>query len=281
MWRPEFVRILHGYLSLQSGMRAVDFGSGTGFATRLAASKIGPKGQLVCIDQDRNLLTAGKKLAHRERLMKTIHMVQGDAYIAPLPLGWADLAMCQGLLSNVTHPLKIIAEMTRVVKKGGMVAAIEPVGMKTLVDPEDEALTRLQLRSWNAYREGSRRLLGEDKDIGFKLPSLFLKVGLTDIQMDGYLETILFCDDRYNERDLMRFLKDRFIVNSSEANGKSTAEMVRDLSYGCGGMAPAEARRIRKKLVTRLRPLIRNMDKLRGDASVLYAARVIVRGRKR
>jgi len=280
MWRPEFVKLLYTYLDIRPKMHVADIGSGTGFLARIVAPGIGRMGDIICIDHDTRLLARGVKATRKERFSKNLHMVQANAYNCPLPTSWADLVMCQFLLSNVKHPLSIIREMARVTKRRGLVAAVEPVGIQILFDPSHVRLTELQRKSWNAYVRGYRKLLGGDITIGLRLPHLFMEAGLSKVELDGYLETLLFSDPRYQGRDLATFLRTRFFERPSKRTKTKIASMIKDLTYSCGGMSPNEALRIQGKLADRLKPLVENTRSLKRSSFVFSVARVIVRGRK-
>jgi ubiquinone/menaquinone biosynthesis C-methylase UbiE len=280
MWRPEFVKLLYTYLDVRPKMRVADIGSGTGFLARTVAPGIGRIGDIICIDHDTRLLVRGIKAARKERFSKNLHMVRANAYNCPLPTSWADLVMCQFLLSNVKHPLSIIREMARVTKRRGLVAAVEPVGLQILFDPSHMRLTELQRKSWNAYVKGYRKLLGGDITIGLRLPHLFMEAGLSKIELDGYLETLLFSDPRYQGRDLASFLRTRFFERPSRRTRTKIASMIQDLTYSCGGMSPDEALRIQGKLAARLKPLVESTRSLKKSSLVFSVARVIVRGKK-
>ena len=278
MWRPEFVKLLYTYLDIRPKMHVADIGSGTGFLADLIAPRIGDNGLVTRIDQDKELLIPVPAESRQEN-RRSIYSIQADAYNCPVRSSWADLAVCQYLLSNVSRPLSIIREMVRITKVGGTVAAIEPIGVQILFDPANPRSANLQWKRWNAIVKGYKKIFGMDRAIGFQLPTLFMKAGLSRVELDGYMQTVLLCDPRYDRKDVTNFLGGRFFEGVQPRRGK-IANMTHRLIFSSGGMKPSEASQIRRQLNRRLKPLVVNPKLIRKDAFIFCTARVIVRGRK-
>jgi SAM-dependent methyltransferase len=278
MWRPEFINLLYTYLGIKPKMRVADIGSGTGFLADLIATRIGDNGLVTRIDHDKELLipVSAESL---QRSRRSIYSIQADAYNCPVRSSWADLAVCQYLLSNVSRPLSIIREMVRITKVGGTVAAIEPIGVQILFDPANPRSTNLQWKRWNAIIKGYKKVFGMDRTIGFQIPTLFMKAGLSRVELDGYMQTVLLCDPRYDRKDVSNFLSGRFFERVQPRRGK-VANITHRLVFSSGGMSPSQASQIRRQLNQRLRPLIMNPKLMGKDAFIFCTARVIVRGRK-
>jgi len=113
-------------LSLQSGMRVLEIGAGTGRTTvdLGLCDLVGPDGSIVALDPTVALL---QKLAVkcRERGIKNVEIVRGVAEKLPFPDNSFDAAIAVHSLHFTDAP-KAVAEMVRVTKPGGFISALSP-----------------------------------------------------------------------------------------------------------------------------------------------------------
>jgi demethylmenaquinone methyltransferase/2-methoxy-6-polyprenyl-1,4-benzoquinol methylase len=109
--------------AVRAGMRVLDLAGGTGDLARLFASRVGPSGQVVLTDINREMLAVG-----RDKLLDagvTIPVLQCDAEKLPFPGRCFDCVSIAFGLRNVTHKDAALAEMRRVLKPGGVAAVLE------------------------------------------------------------------------------------------------------------------------------------------------------------
>ena len=72
-----------------------------------------------------------------------MEIVTADARRTGLPPGSFDLVHARTLLTNVPYPLQVVAEMVRLARPGGWVAAMEPDVEYTMCYPPHPAFTRI------------------------------------------------------------------------------------------------------------------------------------------
>jgi ubiquinone/menaquinone biosynthesis C-methylase UbiE len=100
-----------------SGERILDVACGTGVAARQVALQIGSSGKIIGLDCNANMLAVARNRAARDGSM--IEWQEGRAEELPFPDHSFDLVLCQFALMFFTDPPTALAEMHRVLKKGG------------------------------------------------------------------------------------------------------------------------------------------------------------------
>ncbi|NLW60018.1 MAG: bifunctional demethylmenaquinone methyltransferase/2-methoxy-6-polyprenyl-1,4-benzoquinol methylase UbiE [Firmicutes bacterium] len=107
---------------LQPGHRVLDVCCGTGMITKDLAQKVGPQGKVVGLDLSPAML---KIAAQNLRAYPWIELVEGNALALPFPNDVFDRTVIGYGLRNVADPRQALAELFRVLKPGGKVAALE------------------------------------------------------------------------------------------------------------------------------------------------------------
>jgi arsenite methyltransferase len=98
--------------------KVVDVGSGAGFDSFIAASQVGPGGQVVGIDMTTEMLAkshqtgAALGLAH-------VQFRAGLAEALPVEDGWADVVISNGVINLCADKHAVFAEILRVLRPGG------------------------------------------------------------------------------------------------------------------------------------------------------------------
>lgn len=103
---------------LASGEKIVDVGSGGGIDSLIAARMVGPEGRVVGVDMTPAML----ERAHNAAQESGLHNVEfRQAYMEELPLpdGWADVVISNGVLNLTPDKTKVLSEMYRVLRPGG------------------------------------------------------------------------------------------------------------------------------------------------------------------
>jgi ubiquinone/menaquinone biosynthesis C-methylase UbiE len=165
-----------GILCLKPNMRVLDAGCGTGAVTRKIASKVFPA-ETFGIDIDPLFVDKAKKTA-LDKGAKNIHFELGNIDSLTYDDGFFDMSYCRLVLMHVKNPVKTIAELRRVTRKDGIVAASDNDDGAILIYPPAPRFFSL----WERYGEWAKAR-GEDRYIGRKLYSIFLEAGLRSIKI--------------------------------------------------------------------------------------------------
>jgi demethylmenaquinone methyltransferase/2-methoxy-6-polyprenyl-1,4-benzoquinol methylase len=108
---------------VRPGMRVLDLAGGTGDLVRLFAERVGAGGTVVLTDINGAMLARG-----RDRMVdegRIVPAVQCDAEKLPFAGGRFDCVSIAFGLRNVTHKEAALAEMSRVLKPGGVAVVLE------------------------------------------------------------------------------------------------------------------------------------------------------------
>lgn len=102
----------------QPGEHVVDVGSGAGFDSLIAARLVGPEGQVIGVDMTHAMLAKARGAA-RESGMTQVEFREGYAESLPVPDGWADVVISNGVVNLCPNKSAAFGEMYRVLKPGG------------------------------------------------------------------------------------------------------------------------------------------------------------------
>jgi SAM-dependent methyltransferase len=125
---------------LASGERVVDVGSGGGIDSLVAARMVGPTGEVVGIDMTPAMLEKARAAA-AESGLGNVEFREAYMEDLPVPDGWADVVISNGVLNLTPDKLKAVGEMFRVLRSGGrlqigdiLVNRAVPEGAKKQID---------------------------------------------------------------------------------------------------------------------------------------------------
>lgn len=107
---------------LRQGQQVLDLGSGTGYPALLAAQVVGPQGRVVGIDLADDMLAAARRKAGRLG-RSNVEFRTGDVTTLPFPSGSFDAVTSRFCLMFLPEIPKAVAEIARVLKPGGYLAA--------------------------------------------------------------------------------------------------------------------------------------------------------------
>ncbi len=104
--------------ALAAGERVVDVGSGGGIDSLIAARMVGPTGEVVGIDMTPAMLERARAAASESGIANVVFR---EAYMEELPVpdGWADVVISNGVLNLTPDKQKAVGEMFRVLRSGG------------------------------------------------------------------------------------------------------------------------------------------------------------------
>lgn len=98
------------------GERVVDVGSGAGADTLIAAEAVGPDGAVVGVDMNAAMLDRARTAAAG---LGNVEFREGVAEELPVPDGWADVVISNGVLNLVPEKAAAYGEIFRVLRPGG------------------------------------------------------------------------------------------------------------------------------------------------------------------
>ncbi|MFC4949249.1 methyltransferase domain-containing protein [Pseudonocardia sp. GCM10023141] len=105
--------------TLELGERVVDVGSGSGFDSVIAAGQVGPGGRVVGVDMTEEMLTRASRTAAQLGL-DHVEFRAGLAEALPVPDGWADVVISNGVINLCADKAAVFAEVRRVLRPGGV-----------------------------------------------------------------------------------------------------------------------------------------------------------------
>jgi SAM-dependent methyltransferase len=108
--------------SINPGETVVDVGSGAGFDSLIASRLVGPSGRVIGIDMTEEMLNLAR---HGAEAMGVAYVEfrQGLAESLPLPDGFADVVISNGVLNLTLDKIATLREWCRVLKPGGRLQA--------------------------------------------------------------------------------------------------------------------------------------------------------------
>ena len=188
LWLEDTLDKLAAWLSLKPGMTAVDVGCGLGYLGYTYWPYFGKGGHYFGVDTSERLVKDAQKAAKDWAKGGETSFKAGDAYKIPFPDNFADLVMCQVLLTHLEKPEEALAEMIRVAKPRGLIMCIEPDNLSVLLEkwywslPELSIDEQLLLKKVALISNKGRIKLGQGDDgIGNKVPFMMSKLGLVEI----------------------------------------------------------------------------------------------------
>jgi len=103
---------------LAAGERVVDVGSGGGIDSLIAARMVGPTGEVVGVDMTPAMLEKARAAA-AESGIDNVEFREAYMEELPVPDGWADVVISNGVLNLTPDKRKALGEMFRVLRSGG------------------------------------------------------------------------------------------------------------------------------------------------------------------
>jgi len=154
-------------VGLKDAKYVLDVGCGSGIVTRDIARLT--KGKVIAIDGSNDMIKVAQNVL---KSFKNVELRVGDANNLPLEDNMFDIVTCNLLLMWTDDPQKVVNEMARVTKPGGIVlATLEPDYGGKLHYPENPKVDPI-------FAGKAIRARGGDPHIGRKLRLLFVRAGL-------------------------------------------------------------------------------------------------------
>jgi ubiquinone/menaquinone biosynthesis C-methylase UbiE len=160
-------------LCLRAGAHAIDVGCGLGDDAHALSRLVGSHGRVVGLDSSAALLERAR--ARGESEDGSVSFVVGDAHDLPFPADSFDAARIERTLQHLEDPARVIGELARVTRPGGVVLANEPDWGTLVSTGRPHQLIREMLAAAEAQIRNPW--------IGRELTGLFVDAGLTDIEV--------------------------------------------------------------------------------------------------
>jgi len=110
-----------GLAAIAAGERVVDLGSGSGMDAFLAAHQAAAGGQVTGVDMTEEQLDKAGRLAARDGY-SGVRFEKGYIEEAPVPDGWADVVISNGVINLCDDKEAVFREIARMLKLGGRMA---------------------------------------------------------------------------------------------------------------------------------------------------------------
>ena len=96
----------------------VDIGGGGGIDSLIAAKMVGPTGEVIGVDMTPEMLDRARAAAAKSGLTN-VEFKDGVAEALPVPDGWADVVISNGVLNLLPDKVAGLKDMARVLKPTG------------------------------------------------------------------------------------------------------------------------------------------------------------------
>jgi ubiquinone/menaquinone biosynthesis C-methylase UbiE len=127
----DYKRRLLAALGVRAGQTVVDVGCGPGTDLVQLATAVGDGGLVIGVDRNPVMVAQARQ---RSAAHGAIDVCVGDAQALPLAAGSVDRARADRVLMHVPDPARVVTELHRVVRDGGLVALAEPDWDTLIVD---------------------------------------------------------------------------------------------------------------------------------------------------
>jgi ubiquinone/menaquinone biosynthesis C-methylase UbiE len=162
-------------IGLRPGSRAIDVGCGLGDDARALSRLVGPHGEVVGLDSSAALLERAQSRCEAED--GPVTFVVGDAHELPFDAGTFDAARAERTLQHLEDPARVVGELARVTRPGGVVLVNDPDWGTLASTGRPRELVRAMLADAEAQIRNPW--------IGRELAGLFVDAGLTDVAVEA------------------------------------------------------------------------------------------------
>jgi SAM-dependent methyltransferase len=111
-------------LKLQAGDVVADLGAGSGYFTFRLAERVGPKGKVLAVDIQPEMLDLIRQRM-KERAVTNVEPILGTRTDPRLPAGSVDLILMVDVYHEFSHPWEMTRAMVKALKPGGRLVFVE------------------------------------------------------------------------------------------------------------------------------------------------------------
>jgi ubiquinone/menaquinone biosynthesis C-methylase UbiE len=169
---PEAKAEMLDRLAPKDASTGLDVGCGYGADVEALAGRMPPGGRAVGIDVSETMIAEAQRRSAGTGL--DVRFVVGDALALPFDDNTFDVCRIETVLQHVEAPRQVVAEMARVTRPGGRIAALEFDAGTVFLDHPDVEFWEVV---WSAFTHAAVQ-----GSIGRQLPRMFTDVGLADVQ---------------------------------------------------------------------------------------------------
>ena len=188
-WNQDYLELIAKRWRLAEVKTALDVGCGAGHWGQRLAALLPADARVVGVDHEAGFLDAARKRTADLGLAGRCDYREARVENLPFADDSFDLVTCQTVLIHVADPDVALGEMVRVTRPGGLIAAAEPnnrvnalINQSSEPRPAFEDTVRL-LRLDHHCHLGKIALGQGDSSVGERLPGIFARAGLADLQV--------------------------------------------------------------------------------------------------
>ncbi len=122
--REEECSTLLKNLGIKPGMTVCDLGCGNGFYTLKVAEMVGPKGRVLAVDIQSEMLRLLDERA-KEAKIANVEPLLGTLIDPRLPDGKVELILCVDVYHEFSHPVHMLAALRKSLAPGGRLVLVE------------------------------------------------------------------------------------------------------------------------------------------------------------
>jgi SAM-dependent methyltransferase len=153
-------------LPIAPGARVLDTPCGDGTYLSWLAERVGPEGHVFGVDRSRAYLDAARHgVASSSGLASRVHLIVGEMQRLPFADESFDFVWCAHSLYSLSDPATVLAELKRVVRRGGSLGVLEndsfhhwllpwPVELELAVRRAQLVRLEGQTRTWRKHYAG-------------------------------------------------------------------------------------------------------------------------------
>lgn len=164
-------------LALQTGMRVLDAGCGTGEALRWLAEKVGPNGSVTGVE-----LSAAHAALARSDAPANVRVIEADLREAELRSSSVDVVWCVNTINHFRDPLAVLGKLKASLARGGQIALGQSSLLPDMCFAWDARLERLVNEAVRRYYRDRYGLEERDLSPVRALVGLLRQAGFRDVR---------------------------------------------------------------------------------------------------
>jgi ubiquinone/menaquinone biosynthesis C-methylase UbiE len=233
-WRTAANSAAYLLGALRPGQALLDVGCGPGTITADLAALVAP-GRVTAFDAAPGVLAEARATLDA-RGVTTVDLVVADAHALDFPADTFDVVHAHQVLQHVVDPVRVLREMRRVCRPGGVVAARDSDYAAMTWYPPSAALDE-----WRDLYRRVARANGGEPDAGRRLHAWARRAGFSDVTCSTSTWTFATPEDRAWWAGMWRDrIVDSAIARHAVAGGHATEADLRRLSDAWAALAEAE-----------------------------------------